>query len=225
MRSSPGPRAIVLLLALSGCPAKDGGASEPGTSETESTSTAAPTGETTVDPTGGPDTTSAADTDTDTDTGEPTFIDLFACEVPEVCEKISLHIDPEPPEALECAAQLIVSKQPGLIRALLTPGPDIDETDSFIFVLGDGTALVQTRERHCDDLEANCDFDTLPWEPSSAHQICDLMFTEDLAESCGCAMEPCSGCNWSPFFNALANCEPVAEFTCAAVLSLLDSKG
>lgn len=84
-----GSRAITLLLALTGCPGKEGDDSQPSTSDTE------PTSETTVDPTGGPDTT--------TDTGEPAFLDLFACEVPEACEKVSLHIDPEPVLTEACA--------------------------------------------------------------------------------------------------------------------------
>ena len=230
-----GTCAVTLLLALTGCPGKEDDDSQSGSSTAPSSSSeTAPSSSSetepttdTVDPTGGPVTTGATDTgsdtdtDTDTDTGTSEFIDLFACGVPEACEPIFWHLDPEPASALECAAQLILSKKPGLVRALETPGPNIDETDYFVFSLGDGTALLQTRERHCDPIDAGCDFDTFPWEPSSAHQICDFVMAEDVVAACGCGMDSCDGCRWDPFFNGLTNCKPVEEFTCMAVLDLL----
>ncbi|XYH98295.1 hypothetical protein ACMHYB_00570 [Sorangium sp. So ce1128] len=65
--------------------------------------------------------------------------------------------------------------------ALLAPGPYIDETESLIFVLGDGTALVQTREMHSGRPGMECG-PTLVWEAPSQHQICDLEVSPDLDE-------------------------------------------
>lgn len=211
---------LVALLTLAGCPSDKG-------EDTDGATTGATTGDTTGDtstePTdGATDSASSGATESggETDTGAPSAVDLFGCGVPAACETIFAHLDPEPASALECAARLVVSTTPGLIRGIDTPGPNIDETDYFVFSFGDGTALVQIRERHCDPNSESCDGE-IPWEPSSAHQVCDLVIPDDLAGACGCGEDTCQGCSWYPMWGGLANCQPVEEYACEAVLALL----
>ncbi len=136
--------------------------------------------------------------------------DLFACGLEPSCDRISRHLGPEPPEALECAARLLVSGRTGVLMALDTPGPNIDETESLILVLGDGTALVQTRERHCGDVyDPPCQPDT--WETPSLHQICDIEISPSEKEACEEDDE--RGCFWDPWFG-LRNCQAVDDTTC-----------
>ncbi|KYF91964.1 hypothetical protein BE20_13230 [Sorangium cellulosum] len=136
--------------------------------------------------------------------------DLFACGLELSCEKISRHLGPEPREALECAARLLLSGGTGVLAALDTPGPFIDETESLIVVLGDGTALVQTRERHCGAPdEPPCQPDT--WEAPSLHQICDVDIPESMEEACEEDSE--EGCVWVPW-SGLSNCQAVDDATC-----------
>src|SRR5690606_14350659 len=86
-----------------------------------------------TDPTAATDDTTAGRTTgeteaEETETGSSEHVDLFACPglVPS-CEPMIFHIDPEPPSALECAGALVTSGEPGLLRALESVGPDIDE--------------------------------------------------------------------------------------------------
>lgn len=157
--------------------------------------------------------------DGEKDTSAPEHVDLFECGAPEACEPIFAHLDPEPAEALQCAGKVVTSTAAGVIRGLDTPGPNIDETDYFVLSLGDGTALVQTRERHCDPEEESCDPEP-SWEPSSAHQVCDLVLAEGLAAAC--ASDPPEGsCVWYPMNGGYTNCVEVADYTCDEVLGLL----
>ncbi|WP_438005962.1 hypothetical protein WME89_46110 [Sorangium sp. So ce321] len=136
--------------------------------------------------------------------------DLFACGLELSCDKISRHLAAEPREALECAARLLLSGGGGVLSALDTPGPFIDETESLIVVLGDGTALVQTRERHCGAPdEPPCQDDT--WEAPSLHQICDVEIPASMEEACEEDSE--EGCVWVPW-SGLSNCQAVDDATC-----------
>lgn len=151
--------------------------------------------------------------------GEPAHVNLFTCGVVQACESIVLHIDPEPPAALECAAKLVLSGEAGLIRALETLGGNLDETEQFVLLLGDGKALLQSRSRRCSFDDDDCDEKTVPWEPSSPHSICDVVVPEDLAAACGCGMDDCPGCSWMPW-GQLENCVGVEDWTCEAALAV-----
>ncbi|MDI1444340.1 hypothetical protein [Polyangium sp. 6x1] len=141
--------------------------------------------------------------------------DLFACGVMPDCEQISIHISPEPEWALVCSAKLIVSQQPGVLSALENPGPVISQTERIIIVQGDGKALVQSRHRECGT--DSC------WEPSSAHQICDLVLGNNVAA--GCAAMDDMTCRWSPWGpGGLENCMDVDDWSCDDVAAVLQPK-
>jgi hypothetical protein len=218
---------MCLLTTLVGC-GDDGAAADASTSDTEAATGSTEDGGSTQgsQDDGATDTgSSGASEDGATDSGgEPEHADLFACEgVTPSCETITAHIDPEPPEALECAGQLVTSGQPGVISALDAPGPDIDETQSLIVVLGDGTALVQTRHRDCSEFEdPPCSFsDPLPWEPSSEHRLCTIEIDAELQAACDPACETDCDCAWDPFYSPLQDCQPVEDWSCDDVLAAL----
>ncbi|XXX75512.1 hypothetical protein WMF30_48470 [Sorangium sp. So ce134] len=149
-----------------------------------------------------------------------TALDLFACGLEPSCDKISRHLSAEPRDALECAARLLLSGGPGVIDALDTPGPYIDETESLIVVLGNGTALVQTRERHCGAPdEPPCQADT--WDAPSLHRICDIEISPSMEEACEEDSE--EGCVWVPW-SGLSNCQAVDDYTCNDIADRLVSR-
>ncbi|MBL4688328.1 MAG: hypothetical protein JKY37_27320 [Nannocystaceae bacterium] len=135
---------------------------------------------------GGDDGADDADSDVGDDDGsdtsaEPEHVDLFGCGLPTACDPIIQHIDPEPPEAVTCASDLAQSGAPGVLDALDTPGPDINETQTLTIFLGDGTAVIQSRRRSCFDLdvppgETECPAQgrPLPWEPVGPHRLCTV---------------------------------------------------
>jgi hypothetical protein len=135
-------------------------------------------------------------------------LDLFACGFEPSCEPVTMHAYPIPPESLPCAAKLVLGGGTGVLRSLLTPGPYVDETDSLIVVLGDGTALVQTRERHCGREGMECG-PTPVWELSQ-HKICDLVVSPDVEAACEADVD---GCVFRPWGD-VANCRAVEEHTC-----------
>lgn len=137
-------------------------------------------------------------------------VDLFACGFELSCQQFYHHTYPHLTEAQPCAARLLVGGGTGVLSSLLSIGPYVDETESVIFVLGDGTALVQTRERHCgapDD--PPCQADT--WEAPSLHQICDVEISPSMEEACEEDSE--EECVWVPW-SGLSNCQAVDDSTC-----------
>lgn len=142
-------------------------------------------------------------------------LDLFACGFEPSCERVIVHIYPIPPETLPCAARLVLGGGTGVLNSLLTPGPYVDETESLIFVQGDGTALVQTRERHCGREGMECG-PTPVWELSQ-HQICDLVVSPDLEAACEADAAECAFRPWGD----VRNCRAVEEHTCEDVAALL----
>ncbi|AUX35909.1 MULTISPECIES: hypothetical protein [Sorangium] len=180
----------------------DAAETETGTGEdagTESTSSSSPSGD-------------------DTGATDPA-VDLFACGLEPSCERVVMHASPTPTEALTCAAKLVVGGGTGVLGALLTPGPYIDETESLLVVLGDGTALVQTRERHCGREGMECG-PTLGWEAPSQHRICDLVISPELEEAC---TDDAEGCSFWPWRD-LSNCRAAEEHTCEDIAALLTSQ-
>ncbi|MEX1367516.1 MAG: hypothetical protein AB1Z98_30590 [Nannocystaceae bacterium] len=82
----------------------------------------------------------------------------------------------------------------------------------LLLLRGDGTALVQTRQRSCSE----CDPDELPWEPVSTVQECELMGVEELAAAC----ESEEGCRWWPRGN-LGSCTDIDEPTCEEAAAIV----
>jgi hypothetical protein len=144
-------------------------------------------------------------------------LDLFACGFEPSCDQVFVHMYPLPPEALPCAAKLVLGGGTGVLRWLVTPGPYVDETDSLIVVLGDGTALMQTRERHCGREGMECG-PTPVWE-LSPQTICDLVVSPAIEAACEADAKECT---FSPRSN-VANCRLVEEHTCEDVAALLAS--
>ena len=205
------PRLLTLALVPMLASACDDDSPE-GTTAAES---ASDTNETTdTDPTS--DTQDASDTDqtsdtdgtTDTD-GEP-VVDLFACDVPVACEEIELHIDAEPPSAVDCVAHLLAGDVPGAFTYLETIGPDVHESHSVTVYDGAGKALRQTRFRECQD----CDEATLEWEYFTP-KICDVEIDMDAFEICQAEEYLCYEI-WS-----FSNCVDAPEMVCEDLFTAL----
>ena len=148
-------------------------------------------------------------------------VDLFSCGLTLDCEQMSNHINPEPQSALNCFAHQVLSTQPSVLDALSNPGPYLSEHERLIIPRGDGTALLQSRRRECLAWEHG----PIPWEASSAHQICDLIIDPGLEAACNGGDE--SACYWAPWgyptpAGGLTNCQDVADWTCADVAALVE---
>ncbi|WP_438027775.1 hypothetical protein [Sorangium sp. So ce233] len=150
---------------------------------------------------------SGSGTDTGTETGA-TVVDLFACGLEPSCDPMWRHLGVEPLAAAECAARLVLGGGTGVITSIDAPGPFIDETETLVVVLGDGTGLVQTRERHCLRDDGQCEANP-PWETPSRHQLCDLEVSSSVKEACEENLEQCF---WTPW--DVTNCRDVEDSTC-----------
>jgi len=87
------------------------------------------------------------------------------------------------------------------------------EYERLIVLLGDGTALEESRGRACLD----CDLNALPWELEE-QSVCKIEVREDLEADCSCEGEGCGPCMWAPFDGALYDWEPVEERSCEDIL-------
>jgi hypothetical protein len=139
-------------------------------------------------------------------------VDLFACGFELSCQQFYHHAYTHLTEAQPCAARLLVGGGTGVLSSLLSIGPYVDAVESMIFVLGDGTALVQTREMHCGRSGMACGSPP-GWDAPSQHQICDLEVSPEVEEACAIDGE---GCSWSPW-SGLTSCRAVEEHTCEEV--------
>lgn len=153
-----------------------------------------------------------------TETGPEPDAGLFTCPFTASCDRLLLHIEPDPYEAVECAAQLIVSEQPGLLMGFEWLGGSLDETESIVVLPGDGTVIVQERHRECYE----CDSETLPWEDVTT-EICEIDGFEML--STACADEDSSDCRWNHWgvrAPGVVNCQPAEqEYSCDDIDALL----
>ncbi|AUX39018.1 hypothetical protein SOCE26_004000 [Sorangium cellulosum] len=152
-----------------------------------------------------------------TDAPDPA-VDLFACGFELSCQQFYHHAYTHLTDALPCAARLLVGGGTGVLSSLLSIGPYVDETESVMFVLGDGTALVQTREKHCGRPGMECG-PPPGWDAPSQHQICDLEVSPEVEEACATDGE---GCSWSPW-PGLTNCRAAEEHTCEQVAMRLEA--
>jgi hypothetical protein len=152
--------------------------------------------------------------------GGTTKEDLFKCNLGAYCPETFLHIDvPQSP----CAGYLVTSGKPGVLLATLTPGPYVDETQSLILLRGDGTAVLQNRERHCDGDDPPC---PVPWEQPTVQQQCTVAISSGLAAACaaggtgGAGGGPSGTCSWLPWGNLL-NCTTIDELSCSDAKAIL----
>lgn len=165
--------------------------------------------------------------ETDTDAGGP--LDLFACDLPLSCDPITEHtMDVDPPGAAECATRLALGDQPGAIdHTLQLGGLAFSDRQRVYVFLGDGTAVMQSRSRECDNFGApGCDTDDPPpWEPSSEFLLCNVAVDPDIAAACECdeTMETCDVACFATMWTE--ECAPVVDHTCESLTTLLTGGG
>lgn len=147
----------------------------------------------------------------------PSYFDLYACEIPLACSEMSLHISVEPAEALVCAGQLIASGERGLLASNNVPGPYPSSFRQWIYVLGDGTAIVQESNKPCDD--AGCTGPTL-----GPHQRCNIVGYAELVADCDPLDDTDPDCSWNPFGAVLEGCQAIVEQDCESVVGF-DTEG
>lgn len=224
-------RAPVLLLALvaatssisMGCdlapvdPEPTGGSEESGEPATTGASDEAEGG--TAGPTSGATEGDGTETAGETE-GDPEIDEgMFACGLSSSCNEISWHLEPDDnPDAVRCAAELIVSGQPGVLLATDVPDSSWQE-EMILFLHGDGTARVQTRERSCDPLDIDCDVFDDPWQSISDVVECELLATEGLTEACTTGD---GDCEWWPWEHL--DCGSAVEWTCEDLQAILDAR-
>jgi len=202
----------MLVLGVSGCPSGESSSDDvPDQDETSGDS---------GDATAAGSMSDSATMDGTSDTGAPLHVDLFGCGFDLSCEQIREHVDISPWGSAECATELAVSGDPGLVNHLVFLGGDIDETERLVAFVGDGTAIRQWRHRECFGSGASCSEDTLPWEPSSEHELCDVSVAPNIVEACNCPeTEDCHfGCRTTDW---LGDCEPVEDYSCEELGALI----
>ncbi|WP_438027776.1 hypothetical protein [Sorangium sp. So ce233] len=199
---------VSLVAACSMTIEDSGGGADTGTGTGASTSSGGPGGGAPA-PSGGPGGGEPAPSG-GPDGGAPeTAVDLFACGLEPSCDQLRWYIDVQPMAAFECAARLVLSGGTGVITAVDAADGFIDETETLVVVLGDGTGLVQTRERQCCYDVEECDPEP-PWEAPSRHQLCDLEVPSPVKEAC--EQNLVNQCSWTPW--DLTNCRDVEDYTC-----------
>jgi hypothetical protein len=136
--------------------------------------------------------------------------DLYACDIPLACGQVTTQLGQTgPADALHCMARLVASGEPGLLRSSINVGPNNDSTDSWIYVIGDGTAIVQVRER------TFCSADTCETETLEEHVRCDLVGHATLVANCDPLDEADPDCTWLGY----ENCQVIDEQSCESVLA------
>lgn len=141
----------------------------------------------------------------------------FDCSLPSGCGKISYHLEPWDDGGTDCAGMLIASGQPGVIRAeRLGGGAELDETQIIVVSPGDGTVLMQSKERFCFE---NCP-DDVPFEPVSAVQQCDVAGFDQLVLDCDAEAASCEWWPWNEYGEMFENCVDVDPLACVDVEAL-----
>ena len=141
----------------------------------------------------------------------------FDCSLPSDCGKISWHLEPWDEGSTDCAAMLIASGQPGVIRAeRLGGGAEVDETQIIVVSPGDGTVLMQSKERTCIE---NCP-EEVPFEPVSPVQQCDVAGLDQLVADCQAQAASCEWWPWNAYGDMFENCVEVDALACTDVEAL-----
>jgi len=163
--------------------------------------------------------------DTDSESMDPTT-DLFLCDpspnLP-ACETVYYHIDPEPLTAMRCNAWAIANRQPMILHGLRSFGPFVDETEWVVVLLGDGTAIVQRRDRACAATQVgDCPPDEVPWtlQPPQRCEIGSQSALETCFETCETGSD-CACAYWHPFDEDFVNCTDAEDWTCASALEFV----
>jgi hypothetical protein len=136
--------------------------------------------------------------------------DLFACNLLLSCEENVVHVSDEPP----CDGSLAASGKPGVLLGTADPGPWLDQTQFLLILRGDGTAMLQIRERHCSE-GCTIPTDEVPWEtPTEQWQCSVVLGVAARPDTCSDdTSEPCAWWPWTSF--GLTNCTPIdPELSC-----------
>jgi hypothetical protein len=157
--------------------------------------------------------------------------DLFKCNLPVTCPEMTIW-DLTVVGGFACAGELVTSGKPGVLLGTLKPDGGTYEKQSLVIVRGDGTAVLQTRERP--------DYNG-PWESPAVQQQCNVVITSELAAACaaggsgggggsggnggfgggsGSGSDTCGSCCWWPG-DGLANCTPIDELSCSDAQAIL----
>jgi hypothetical protein len=143
--------------------------------------------------------------------------DLLSCGLVPSCEEVVFHTSPQPFSAHECASTFAEGTSIGVLLHLWDPDGHY-KLESLVITLGDGTALVQSRERQCTT-------DCPAWEPVSSQQICTIAPAEgtpfgpspqQIAE-CPEGDESCRIYSWA----ILDDCHDVEDRSCDDVSALI----
>lgn len=159
--------------------------------------------------------------------GEPETTDFFACGFAPACDPVVDDGMPEPLEAARCVADLAESGRPVVVEWTEIPrdATSVREIESWILLLGDGTAVVQSRALLClEDYAATGDEECeveLEWSPPQDPLRCEVLLPSDACEEACPEGEDCA-CAWNPSEGVgLANCLLEEEaWPCDAVADL-----
>jgi len=153
--------------------------------------------------------------------GEPSGPSMWDCDLPRSCPQLFYHLDPwDDPDAVECAARLIVSGEPGELTALISDV--VVEYETWLFIEPEGTVLTQDRERECGFDDIDCVLDELPWGPPSGVMRCSMGGTEDLPADCDADAD---GCEWWPWRGNLVDCVEIEPPTCEELEGIVAASG
>jgi hypothetical protein len=141
--------------------------------------------------------------------------DLYACTIAPACAEMLRSGSPgnlsiKPAEALVCAGRLVASGERGLLKTDDMPGPLPPTYRKWIYVLGDGTAIVQD-EGPCQ--EEACTGGTL-----GPHERCNIEGYDELVANCDPLDETDPDCSWDPF-GRLVDCQAIDEQDCESVVA------
>lgn len=141
------------------------------------------------------------------DAGSPQTFRLQDCLPQTECPPLYYHLNWEDggPKSLRCAAELILSQQPGVLISDENHGPDPDGYLQTIFLTGQGTAIVQGQ--NYKDHEGGQLIGSTFYDPQKCEVEPPFCFEAD-------------DCNWTP--KQLVNCEDYPLEDCQEVEALLD---
>ena len=144
--------------------------------------------------------------------------DLFACNLPLSCPEMS--VDSAGPEEEECARSTVASGKPNVLLATADPGPWLDEWQFLLILRGDGTAVLQIRERHCDGDWTARSGAPCPTDMTEQYQ-CNVVFPSSNT-TCELDGDTSGLCDWWLWSFKLADCTPIdTELLCSDAKAIL----
>lgn len=130
---------------------------------------------------------------------------LFDCGLRYACVQDVGHLGPISEDELRCGGELIASGLPGAVLVTGNPGPLPTLWEDLTVVLGDGTAIKQSRARCIT--EGDCMGRWGPgWTYIGPPELCDVQVQPEDIAGCG---QPEGICSWSG--GSVSNCVPLSE--------------